>query len=257
MKKKNHFVIDKKKILSRRSIPGIWFAKALPAALENPKLVVEQPSVLQPLWTALGKEDESYLCGNKWDEIPLAHGYAGHQFGVYAGQLGDGAAMLFAELGEGTSRLEVQWKGAGPTSYSRDGDGRKVLRSTMREFYGCEAMAGLGIPSTRAGSVVMSTTATAERDPTYCGKVIREPIAVLTRFSKSFLRFGSFEVFHAPSGPSAGLENPLLEQYLQAAIQLISPDLSSAAGSSNSYAKFLDVVVERTAKLIASWQLDR
>src|SRR3989338_6879380 len=110
MKKKNHFVIDKKKILSRRSIPGIWFAKALPAALENPKLVVEQPSVLQPLWTALGKEDESYLCGNKWDEIPLAHGYAGHQFGVYAGQLGDGAAMLFAELEKGRHGLKSNGK---------------------------------------------------------------------------------------------------------------------------------------------------
>ena len=169
---------------------------------------------------------------------PLAAVYSGHQFGVWAGQLGDGRALLLGEaVGPDGGRWELQLKGAGRTPYSRMGDGRAVLRSSIREFLCSEAMHALGVPTTRALAVVGSD------EP-----VIRETVetaAVVTRMSPSFLRFGNFEHFYY-----AGRHQELkaLADYL---IDRFYPDLRDEP---QPYAALLREVAERTARMIAHWQ---
>ena len=120
------------------------------------------------------------------DSKPLAAVYSGHQFGVWAGQLGDGRAILLGDLpARNGGRMELQLKGAGQTPYSRMGDGRAVLRSSIREFLCSEAMAALGIPTTRALCVTGSDQQVRRET--------METTAVVTRMSPSFIRFGSFE----------------------------------------------------------------
>lgn len=178
---------------------------------------------------------------------PLASVYSGHQFGVWAGQLGDGRALLLGEL----NGLEVQLKGAGPTPFSRMGDGRAVLRSSIREFLCSEAMHGLGIPTTRALSVTGSD-APVHRETT-------ETAAVVTRVAPSFLRFGHMEHF-AHTGQHDELK--ILADYV---IDRFYPDcrlgVSLHAGASvpgtghgNAYGALLEAVTRRTAELVAQWQ---
>jgi uncharacterized protein YdiU (UPF0061 family) len=168
---------------------------------------------------------------------PLSAVYSGHQFGVWAGQLGDGRAILLGELGGPEGRMELQLKGAGKTPYSRMGDGRAVLRSSIREFLCSEAMAALGIPTTRALVVTGSNQ-----------RVMRENIesaAVVTRMAPSFVRFGSFEHWHYRDKPD---ELKLLADYV---IDGFYPELRSAA---NPYKELLAEVTRRTARMIAHWQ---
>ena len=120
---------------------------------------------------------------------PLASVYSGHQFGVWAGQLGDGRAILLGEAQTAAGAQEFQLKGSGRTPYSRMGDGRAVLRSSIREFLGSEAMHGLGIPTTRA-LMVTGSQAPVRREEI-------ETAAVVTRVAPSFIRFGHFEHFSA------------------------------------------------------------
>ena len=169
---------------------------------------------------------------------PLASVYSGHQFGVWAGQLGDGRAIL---LGETASGWEIQLKGAGRTPYSRMGDGRAVLRSSIREFLCSEAMHGLGIPTSRALCVTGSP-----------GQVRREEIetaAVVTRVAPSFVRFGHFEHFAARD------LQPQLQALADYVIDRYYPECRGTTDfSSNAYAALLQAVSERTARLIAQWQ---
>ena len=165
---------------------------------------------------------------------PLASVYSGHQFGVWAGQLGDGRAIL---LGETAGGQEVQLKGCGRTPYSRMGDGRAVLRSSIREFLCSEAMAALGIPTTRALCVTGSPQPVAREE--------LETAAVVTRVAPSFIRFGHFEHF-AARGQEAELRQ--LADYV---IGRYYPECRSAA---NPYARLLQLVSERTAALLAQWQ---
>ncbi len=170
---------------------------------------------------------------------PLAAVYSGHQFGVWAGQLGDGRAITLGDLpmGDGAGRMEVQLKGAGLTPYSRMGDGRAVLRSSLREFLCSEAMAALGIPTTRALMV------TGSHQP-----VIRESVetaAVVTRMAPTFVRFGSFEHW-AQRGKQEELRT--LADYV---IANWYPEL---AGAANPYKEMLAEVTRRTAHTIALWQ---
>nr|WP_307727236.1 YdiU family protein [Massilia litorea] len=168
---------------------------------------------------------------------PLAAVYSGHQFGVWAGQLGDGRAILLGELDGPEGRMELQLKGAGKTPYSRMGDGRAVLRSSIREFLCSEAMAALGIPTTRALVVTGSNQ-----------RVMRENIetaAVVTRMAPSFVRFGSFEHWHYRDKPE---ELKTLADYV---IDGFYPDLRGAA---NPYKELLAEVTRRTARMIAHWQ---
>ena len=126
---------------------------------------------------------------------PFAMCYGGHQFGNWAGQLGDGRAINLGEiLNQHGKRWTLQLKGSGPTPYSRMADGLAVLRSSLREFLCSEAMHHLGVPTTRALSLVL-TGEQVVRDMFYDGNPQREPGAVACRVSPSFVRFGSFEIF--------------------------------------------------------------
>ena len=168
---------------------------------------------------------------------PLASVYSGHQFGVWAGQLGDGRALLLGELESGNGSFEIQLKGAGRTPYSRMGDGRAVLRSSIREFLCSEAMHGLGIPTTRALAVVGSDML-ARRET-------NETTAIVTRVAPSFIRFGHFEHF-AYRG-----QNDELKQLADYVIERYYTDCK---GAQNPYAALLAAVSTRTATMIAAWQ---
>jgi serine/tyrosine/threonine adenylyltransferase len=169
---------------------------------------------------------------------PFAALYGGHQFGVWAGQLGDGRAI---SLGEITNKRgepwEIQLKGAGQTAYSRHADGRAVLRSTIREFLASEAMDALGIPTTRALAMVANDE-----------QVIRESIetaAIVVRLAPSFVRFGSFEIFAARGEHDAVR---ILADYV---IDRFYPE---SGHGNDRYARFFEAVLKRTARLMADWQ---
>jgi uncharacterized protein YdiU (UPF0061 family) len=177
---------------------------------------------------------------------PLAAVYSGHQFGVWAGQLGDGRAMLLGDVEavaqeaateiEG-GRIELQLKGAGLTPYSRMGDGRAVLRSSIREFLCSEAMAALGIPTTRALAIVGSDALIMRETP--------ETAAVVLRMAPSFIRFGSFEHWYYKG------DNEALKILADTVIAQFYPALRTA---DNPYQALLAEVARRTAELVAQWQ---
>ncbi len=169
---------------------------------------------------------------------PLASVYSGHQFGQWAGQLGDGRALLLGETKNTQGQPhEIQLKGAGRTPYSRGGDGRAVLRSSIREFLCSEAMHGLGILTTRALCVTGSDAPIRREE--------METAAVVTRVAPSFIRFGHFEHF-AYNGMTAELRK--LADYV---IERFYPACKDAV---NPYAALLEAVANRTAKMIAQWQ---
>lgn len=180
------------------------------------------------------------LAGNQpWPRYaPLASVYAGHQFGRWNPQLGDGRALMIAEIqrpdGE---RAELQLKGAGPTPFSRGADGRAVLRSSIREYLCSEAMHALGVPTTRCLSLVVSS------QPVFRETV--EPAAVVCRVAPSFVRFGHFEWFYS-RGQYAQLA-PLADH-------VIDTNFPHLSGQPDRYAAWLGEVIERTARLIAQWQ---
>lgn len=169
---------------------------------------------------------------------PLAQVYSGHQFGVWAGQLGDGRGILMGEqqLADGTT-LDWHLKGAGLTPYSRMGDGRAVLRSTLRESLASEAMYALGIPTTRALSVVTSDT------PVY--RESTESGAMMMRIAQSHIRFGHFEHFYYRREP---------EKVQQLADFVIRHYWPHIANDADKYSLWFSDVIKRTARLIARWQ---
>lgn len=169
---------------------------------------------------------------------PIALLYSGHQFGVNVSQLGDGRAILLGEVRNGRGeKWDLHLKGAGLTPFSRDGDGRAVLRSTIREYLCSEAMQGLGVPTTRA----LCITASDE-------KVWRETIetgAMLVRMAPTHIRFGSFEVFYY---------RRQIDHLTRLADYVIEQHFPHLIGEDDRYTCFFAEVVERTAKLIAQWQ---
>jgi uncharacterized protein YdiU (UPF0061 family) len=168
---------------------------------------------------------------------PLSAVYSGHQFGHWAGQLGDGRAILLGQLNGPQGPMELQLKGAGMTPYSRMGDGRAVLRSSIREFLCSEAMAALGVPTTRALMVTGSSQGVARET--------METAAVVTRMAPSFVRFGSFEHWHYRNKHE---ELRLLADYV------IRDFYLELAGADNPYLALLGEVTQRTARMIAHWQ---
>jgi uncharacterized protein YdiU (UPF0061 family) len=171
----------------------------------------------------------------------LASVYSGHQFGVWAGQLGDGRAILLGEAETAAGPQEFQLKGSGRTPYSRMGDGRAVLRSSIREFLGSEAMQGLGIPTTRA-LMVTGSDAPVRREE-------METAAVVTRVAPSFIRFGHFEHF------SAREQYEELRRLADYVIDRFYPECRATQKfAGNPYAAFLEQVSERTAAMVAQWQ---
>ena len=177
---------------------------------------------------------------------PYAMRYGGHQFGSWAGQLGDGRAISLGEINDTEGQhWVVQLKGAGPTPYSRQGDGFAVLRSSIREYLCSEAMHHLGIPTTRSLSLCV-TGDTVPRDIFYDGKVTHEPGAILCRAANSFVRFGSFEI-HA-----AHREHDLLKSLADHVIERNYPHLGTP--SEAVYLKWFEELLQRTARLMAQWQ---
>ena len=178
---------------------------------------------------------------------PIATCYGGHQFGNWAGQLGDGRAINLGEVrthdGE---RWTLQLKGAGPTPYSRTADGLAVLRSSLREFVCSEAMFHLGVPTTRALSLAL-TGEDVVRDILYDGHPAPEPGAVVCRVAPSFTRFGHFEML------AARRETELLRQFLDFTIAADFPHLQDEADPKNRRIAWFREVAERTATMVAEW----
>jgi hypothetical protein len=225
-------------------LPGAFYTRLDPTPLESAYLVAFNPdaAALIGLDAAEGRRPElvAYLSGQRRlpGSDPLAMLYAGHQFGHYVPELGDGRAILLGEvIGAEGIAWDLHLKGAGPTPYSRRGDGRAVLRSVIREYLASEALHGLGIPTTRALCIIGSEE-----------EVFRESVesgAMLVRLAPSHVRFGSFEVFYY-RGQLDRIE--VLADYV------ISHHYPGLEGLADRHARLLAEVVERTARLVAAWQ---
>ena len=175
---------------------------------------------------------------------PHATCYGGHQFGNWAGQLGDGRAINLGEVTTPNGHLMLQLKGAGPTPFSRSADGLAVLRSSLREYLCSEAMHHLGIPTTRALSLI-GTGEEVIRDILYDGHPAPEPGAVVCRVSSSFVRFGHFQML------AARQELDLLKVFTDFVIQREFPQLISNQGlGKDQYVEFFNAVCARTAELM-------
>ncbi|WP_455230065.1 protein adenylyltransferase SelO [Geopseudomonas aromaticivorans] len=215
-----------------------------PQPIEQPRLVVASAAAMALLDLAPAEAQRpefAELCsGHKlWqDAEPLAMVYSGHQFGQYNPQLGDGRGLLLGEVVNGAGEhWDLHLKGAGYTPYSRMGDGRAVLRSSIREFLASEALAALGIPTTRALCVTASTT------PVYRERT--ETAAMLLRLSPSHLRFGHFEFFYYTR------QHDALRQLAEHALDCHFPECRE---QEQPFAAMFRTVVERTAATIALWQ---
>jgi serine/tyrosine/threonine adenylyltransferase len=231
-------------------LPGDFYTRLRPTPVRSPYLVGASARAAE-----LINLDQSEFARDRFVEafagnsilqgsIPLAAVYSGHQFGVWAGQLGDGRAILLGDVPAGapsaenpTGRMELQLKGSGLTPYSRMGDGRAVLRSSIREFLCSEAMAALGIPTSRALCVVGTDMIVMRETP--------ETGAVATRMAPTFVRFGSFEHWFYNNRKD---ELKILADYV---IDNFYPALRDAP---NPYQALLAEVTRRTAELIAQWQ---
>ncbi|NXD48397.1 SELO protein, partial [Corvus moneduloides] len=254
-----------------RTVPGACFARVRPSPLQNPRLVAMSLPALALLGleapaadpAAAEAEAALFFSGNRVlaGAEPAAHCYCGHQFGSFVGQLGDGAAMYLGEvLGPGGERWEIQLKGAGITPFSRQADGRKVLRSSIREFLCSEAMFHLGIPTTRAGTCVTSDSKVV-RDIFYDGNPKNERCTVVLRIASTFIRFGSFEIFKPPDeytgrkGPSVD-RNDIRIQMLDYVISTFYPEIQEAYSDNTTQrnAAFFRELTKRTARLVADWQ---
>jgi hypothetical protein len=220
-----------------------FYSEVSPQGLERPSLVSASPMVAQLLGLdpAVFQSQDfiRYFSGNDVlpGSKPLAMVYSGHQFGSYNPQLGDGRALLLGELEGPNGRWDLNLKGAGVTPYSRSGDGRAVLRSSIREYLCSEAMAGLGIPTTRALCIIRG------EDAIWREQI--EPSATVVRVSESHIRFGSFEYF---------FHQGMHQQLQQLADYVIEHHFPALQNSPDKYAEFFTQVVKRTAELIAQWQ---
>ena len=239
-----------------RQVRGALYSRVTPTPVPSPRVIAWSRDMAARLGL-----DESDVSARWFAEVfggnttlegmePFAANYGGHQFGAWAGQLGDGRAITLGELvTPAGGRWELQLKGAGPTPYSRSADGRAVLRSSVREFLCSEAMHHLGIPTTRALCLV-STGEEVVRDMFYDGNPKLEPGAVVCRVAPSFIRFGNFEL------PAARRDPALLERLVDFTIDRDFPGLAAAmpgADPADVRAEWFAQVCERTARMIAGW----
>jgi serine/tyrosine/threonine adenylyltransferase len=230
-----------------RQTPGVLYSKALPTPVKEPKLLAWSEELARELSIArpTSAEEIAVLGGNHLTAsmYPYAACYAGHQFGHWAGQLGDGRAITLGEWETAAGQSwELQLKGAGPTPYSRRADGRAVLRSSVREYLMSEAMFHLGVPTTRALSLV-TTGEPVLRDMFYNGNAAYEPGAIVMRVAPSFLRFGNFEILAARE------ETDLLQKLTGWTIKRYFPHIT---GEDPVLAWFSEVL-DRTASLVVEW----
>ena len=235
----------------RREVRGALWSAVTPTPVAAPALLAHSQEVAALL--GLAADDlaspafAQVFAGNALlpGMHPYAANYGGHQFGNWAGQLGDGRAITLGEaINAAGERWEIQLKGAGPTPYSRTADGRAVLRSSIREFLCSEAMHHLGVPTTRALSLV-ATGEDVVRDMFYDGHPKPEPGAIVCRVAPSFLRFGNYQL------PASRDEIDLLRQLVDFTIRRDFPHLSGQGEA--LYAAWFAEVCERTAVMVAHW----
>lgn len=232
----------------QRQTPNVLFCTIKPVEFENPELIIFNNKLANEI--GLGSfhdKDLDFLAGKNLSENiqTYATAYAGHQFGNWAGQLGDGRAIYIGEiLNNLKKKTELQYKGAGATPYSRTADGRAVLRSSVREYLMSEAMHFLNIKTTRALSL-MKTGENVLRDEQYNGNAKYEQGAVIIRTAESFLRFGHFELL------SARKDLDTLKKLADFAIENYFPKID--LNDEEKYAKWFQKISEKTADLIVDW----
>ncbi|EIE24107.1 UPF0061-domain-containing protein [Coccomyxa subellipsoidea C-169] len=256
-----------------RPVPRACYARVKPTPVDSPRLVAASPSALALLDLDMTETERQefveVMAGNKLlpGMDPAAHCYCGHQFGNFAGQLGDGAVIYLGEvINSAGARWEMQLKGAGLTPFSRQADGRKVLRSSIREFLASEALHHLGVATTRAGCIMTSDTQVV-RDVLYTGNPVSERASLVLRMAPTFFRFGSFEVFKKTDTqtgghlPSCFIARSMLPVMLDHIIKTFFPEIweeiprgKTEERRGNMYMDFYTEVVRRTFQLAAAWQ---
>ena len=225
------------------ALPAHFYARLPPTPVAEPRLIRINWPLAQEIGLDLSALDprmlEAMFSGNTIPENaePIATAYAGHQFGRFVPQLGDGRAILLAEVLDAQGvRRDIQLKGSGRTPYSRSGDGRAALGPVLREYLVSEAMHALGIPTTRALAAVTTGEMILREGPV--------PGAVLTRVAVSHVRVGTFE-YHAARGDEPAVRN--LADYV------IKRHYEAAGGDANPYLALLEAVIDRQARLVALW----
>jgi uncharacterized protein YdiU (UPF0061 family) len=227
------------------ALPDNFFARVAPTPVDSPRLI----KLNRPLAVHLGldpdrlgsPEGTEILAGKRIPDgaDPIAMAYAGHQFGHFVPQLGDGRAILLGEVIDADGvRRDIQLKGSGPTPFSRRGDGRAALGPVLREYIVSEAMAALGIPTTRSLAAVVTGENVMRETPL--------PGAVLTRIASSHIRVGTFQYF-AARGDTEGVR--------RLADHVIARHFPQAANADRPYHALLEGVIARQAQLIARWML--
>ncbi|XP_072934134.1 protein adenylyltransferase SelO-like [Epargyreus clarus] len=245
--------IDENHDQIRSNIKNVIYSEVTPRPLErNVRLVCASEAALTNILDMnpdmmLSSDFVEFIAGRKlpYGALPVAHRYGGHQYGLWVGQLGDGRAHIIGEyvnkLGQ---RWQIQLKGSGQTPYSRTHDGRSVLRACIREMIASEACYHLGVPTTRAGAVVVSDEMVV-RDVYYTGTPRREKAAVLLRLAPSFFRFGSLEVL------SRSGELAVLKQLADFVIKEYYPDIHLT--DENRFIRLFSEIAHRTLDLVAKW----
>ena len=236
---------------TRRQVIRACYSFVNPSKTKAPKLIHYAEEVAELL--GITKEDtqsKDFLNVFSGNEVlprstPYAMCYGGHQFGHWAGQLGDGRAINLGEAEYNNQRWAIQLKGAGATPYSRTADGLAVLRSSIREYLCSEAMHHLGVPTTRALSLVL-TGDEVMRDMLYDGNPAYEKGAVVCRVAPSFLRFGSYEIF------SARGDKKTLKQLVDYTIKYFYPEIEK--GTKAGYIQFFKTVSSLTLDMVIEWQ---
>ena len=233
-----------KKILKQHSYSLLrhdFYSKQTQEPLNNPFLIHINKTLLDELGLSKESYEDLMLIFNGTIQIPniqaVSMNYAGHQFGQYVQQLGDGRGILLGEIEAKNKYLDIHVKGSGKTPYSRFGDGRAVLRSSLREYLCGEAMHGLGIPSSRSLMIFGSN------DVVYREK--SETAAMIVRTAKTHVRFGSFEKF---------FYDGLFDRHKELCDYVISQHLPDKEKSNKKYSYLLESIVIKTASLIANWQ---
>jgi len=234
-----------------RQVSNAVFSYVNPTESSNPKLIHASKEVAELVGITEDEiQSEAFLNAFSGKEIlpetrPYAMCYAGHQFGNWAGQLGDGRAINLTEVEHNNEFFTLQLKGAGKTPYSRTADGLAVLRSSVREYLCAEAMYHLGIPTTRSLSLMLSGDEVL-RDILYNGNPAYEKGAIVCRVAPSFIRFGSFEMLTARNE----LKN--LKQFVEYNIKHYFPEIKGEP--KQQYLQFFQTVADKTREMILHWQ---
>jgi serine/tyrosine/threonine adenylyltransferase len=242
---------DPNPVNSRRQVQGACYSRVLPTVVASPQIIAYSAEVAEILGLSREAcESEQFAAvfgGNQQlpGMDPFAMCYGGHQFGNWAGQLGDGRAINLGEVrNQQGQHWTLQLKGAGPTPYSRTADGLAVLRSSVREFLCSEAMYHLGVPTTRALSLTLSGEKVM-RDMFYDGNAAYEPGAIVCRVAPSFTRFGNFQIFAARN------DDETLRRLVDFTIKNDFPHLGEP--SQETYARWFEEICRTTAEMVAHW----